>query len=228
MQVAAQVLLLDELRQPSGARQLDLALRLAQLGRDPVEPQRAVDLLFSTARNDPGVAGDDGARAGPGVSAALAGQAVLVEGQALVVGDAAQLDVVRLAAGEVEQRRAEGAGRHEAQVHLQAVGEAHRGLGVAAGQHLGHALVAGEGRHDARGIATGGQQIEVAHGVAAAPERAGQLDALHPGHGAQRRGQLVGDLPGPGQEHPPGGLPGDLQRAQHVLLGLLAEARQVA
>jgi hypothetical protein len=80
VQVAAQVVLLDQLRQPPGARQLDLAPGLAQLGRDPVEAERAVDLLFRTARNDPGAAGDDGA--GLPVAAALARQAVLVERQA--------------------------------------------------------------------------------------------------------------------------------------------------
>ena len=169
------------------ARQLDLAARLAQLGRDPVQAERAVDLLLGAPGHD--------LAASPGVR--LAREPVLVQRQALVVRHAAQLDVVLLAAGEVEQRRAERLRRHQPQVHLQAVGEPHRGLGVAARQHLGHPVVVGERRPSRararrrRPAGRGRPRCRGAGGTSPPARRAST-----PGHGAQPVGQLVRHRPG--------------------------------
>src|SRR2546430_2241051 len=54
LQVAAHVAQLDELGEPMLARQRDLAARLAQLRRDPIEAQRVVDLRFGLPRDPPG------------------------------------------------------------------------------------------------------------------------------------------------------------------------------
>ena len=60
--------------------------------------------------------------------------------QAAVLGHAAEDDVVVLRAGEVLQRGAERLGRHDAQIDLQAAGQADRHLRVAAADHVGHFL----------------------------------------------------------------------------------------
>src|SRR5690606_29119155 len=91
LEVAAQVAVLDQLRQPPLARRLDLAGVLAQLRRDPRESERRVDLLLRLAREPP----------------APVEEAVLVQLEAARLGDAAQRHVVRLAPGEVAERGAE-------------------------------------------------------------------------------------------------------------------------
>ena len=84
---------------PIGSRQraalggLDLARVLAQHRRDERQAERRVDLLL-------GLAGDD-------LAALELGERVLVQRQAARERALAQLDVVALRAGEVEQRRAE-------------------------------------------------------------------------------------------------------------------------
>ena len=82
--------------------------------------ERGVDLLL-------GAAGD---------LLLAAEDAVLVDLQPAVLGQAAQHDVVLLRAGEVLQGRPERLGRHDAQIDLQAAGQPDRHLRVAAEQHL--------------------------------------------------------------------------------------------
>ncbi len=163
VEVGNQVLLLDQLRQRVVPRQPDLALGFAQLGRNPIQAERAVHLLLGAARDH----------------CLVPSEAVLVEAHALVDRELAQLDVVLLAAGEVEHRGAEGLLRDEAQVHLQPAAQPHRGLGLALPQHLDHQAVGGERGHHRLGPAAAHQHVEVADGLLAAPERAGQL---HLGH----------------------------------------------
>ncbi len=78
----------------------------------------------------------------PGDAFRAAKDAVLVDLEAALLADAAQRDVVRLGAGEVEERRAEARRRHDAQIDLQAAAQADarprraarqnsRGIGVA-------------------------------------------------------------------------------------------------
>src|SRR5206468_11926577 len=56
-------------------------------------------------------------------------EAVLVQLVALLLGDFAEVDVVRFGAGEVQERRAVGVGLHRPQVHLEAAPELHGGAG---------------------------------------------------------------------------------------------------
>ena len=89
------------------ARSSELAAVLAQLRRDPVVPEEAVDVLL--AREVLLLAGlDDGDR-------------VLGDGVAASNGVLAQRDVVVLRAGEVLQQVAVALGRHDAQVEARAV-----------------------------------------------------------------------------------------------------------
>ena len=109
VQVAAQVGQLDQPRQPAR--------------RAPARSRRAP--RAARAGSSPGRArGRPPPRCAPATTFSPSREPVLVEAQALVDRDAAQLDVVLLAAGEVEQRRAERLGRHQPQVHLQAVARA--------------------------------------------------------------------------------------------------------
>src|SRR5207253_6996879 len=103
LQVAADVLDLDEARQTMLAGERDLATRFAQLRRHPVEAERVVDLLFGLARDPP---------------RALE-QSVLVELVPLLLGDLAELDVVRLGSREILQGGGVGGGLYGAQVRLQ-------------------------------------------------------------------------------------------------------------
>src|SRR5207245_7125680 len=78
------------------ARGLDLARILAELGRDPREPERSVHVLLSRP-------GDAGARV-------LVEDAILAHGERLTPRQLADPDVVILRAREVLQRGAEGVG----------------------------------------------------------------------------------------------------------------------
>ena len=107
VQVAAQVAQLDELRQLAVPRRLELAAVLAQLRRDEVVAEEAVQLLL----------GARGERlAGLGVL-----HAVLGDGELAPHGGLAQRDVVVLRAGEVLEQVAVALGRHDAQVEAVAV-----------------------------------------------------------------------------------------------------------
>ena len=108
VQVAAQVVELDQLRQPAAGRRrrLELAAALAQLGRDPVEPERRVDLLLG--------------RAAHRLAGRVVEDPVLGDVQAAAHGRLAQRHVVRLGAREVLEDVAELVGLDDPQVDLHA------------------------------------------------------------------------------------------------------------
>ena len=112
----------DERGQGVGRGGLDLAVVLAQLGRNPVEVEGLVDVLL-------GGCGDDGA-------VVDAGQGVLVEGVAALEGALADGDVVGLGAGEVLERGSVGGLRQEADVDLEAVAEVEADLVLALGDEV--------------------------------------------------------------------------------------------
>ena len=102
LQVAVDLLEGDELRERVFLRERDLAAVFPHLRRNPVEAERGVDLLFRPARD----------------TLRSPKHTVLVELELLGLGDLAQLDVVRLRAGEVLHRGTERRGLNDAQVHL--------------------------------------------------------------------------------------------------------------
>ena len=108
-------------RQRAALGGLDLAAVLAQRRRDERQAQRRVDLLL-------GLAGDD-------LAALDLGERVLVQRQPARKRAHAQLDVVPLRAGEVQQRGAELVRRDDAQIDLRAAARDDAGLGVAAAEH---------------------------------------------------------------------------------------------
>ena len=214
VEIAADVVELHEGGQPAGLRRLDLARVLAQLGRDPRQPHRGVDLLLGGAGDAP--------------SAGLPEDAVLGDLEALLDGHLPDPDVVLLRAREVLERRAEGRRLHHAQVHLDALAVPHRGLGRAPLEDLRHLGQPHEGVHHARGIGRGHEDVEVAHGLLAAAHRAGGLDPLDPADARERVRDLLGQGQRASQRH--ARLPSPHQRdaLEEVLLGLGLDAGQPA
>ena len=115
LQITADLLERHQRRQFMLARQRDLVAAFAQLRWYPIESQRGVDFLLRASA--------DALRA--------AVQPVFVQFQLFRLGDLAQLDVVRLRAGEILQRRTEAGRLDDSQVHLESAREPHRGAGVA-------------------------------------------------------------------------------------------------
>src|SRR6266404_3305523 len=118
-------------------------------------------------------------------------EAVLVEFPALLHGELAERDVVRLAAREVEERGAEALRGDDAQIDLEPVLELHAALGVAPAEDACHRRQLREAGNRRLGRAGEGEQVGVADGLLAAADRARYLDARHARHARERRRQLV-------------------------------------
>ena len=155
----------------------DLAAVLAQLGRDECEAERPIDLFFGSTRDELAVVDPE--------------EAIFVELEAALDRAIAESDVVRLRAGEILQRGAEAFARHDAQIGLKAAPEQHARLGLAVREHALDELVAREGVHQRRRRA-GGEDVEIAAGLAAAPQAANGRDVGVGGVLTQRRKERVG------------------------------------
>ncbi len=137
---------------------------------------------------------------------------------------------MRLAAGEVEQRRAELGRLHHAEIDLQATARDHAGLGVAADEDAIDEAQADQRLHDGPRIVGGDDHVDVADGLAEAPQAPAVLGVGDAGDGGEPRDDALGH----GQRHRdgrarPAPLAGHaLQRVRELLLGLLAEAAQRA
>ena len=121
VEVAADVVELDQLRQAALARRLELAAVLAQLGRDELHAEPLVDLLLG--------------RVGDGLAALVVGDPVLAHVQAAPHRLGAQRLVVPAGAGEVLEQVAEGLLRHDPQVDGQAGVGDRLGARLAGGRH---------------------------------------------------------------------------------------------
>ena len=161
MQVATDVPHLDQLGKAILSGALDLAQVFAQLRRNQAQAQRFVHLSF-------GLAGDAGV-----VIAAV--ETVFAQLETHLDGAGTQGDVMVLASGEVLQRGAEALARQRPHIHLQALAT-HFGAGLilAARQHLVDAWKMDEPFQHLGGGRTGDQEIQVADGLATAPEAAGR------------------------------------------------------
>ena len=176
VEVAAQVFTGDQTRQaaPIGGR--ELAPALAQLGRDPGQPEARehVDL------------------AGAGVEQDLVTapkQALVADLEAPLVGPFAQLDVVALRPGEVVQASAEGLRREQAQVGLLLAVEPDRAAPFAADEDLFDVAEGHEARHDGAGIGRGDENVEIANRGLAPSHAAGELDRRGLGQGLDLGGE---------------------------------------
>ena len=165
VQVAAQVALGDQLRQPGAAvgGGLELAAVLPQLRLDVGQAQRGVDRLLAGALER--------------LAGGVVEHAVLRHVQAAPHGRLAQRHVVRARAGEVLEQVAELLGRDDAQVDLDArcgSGPARRRCPMPATDSISGSA---DERLDQRvRVGRRGDDVEVLAGVGHAPRRAGQLD----------------------------------------------------
>ena len=170
VQVAAHVADLDELRQLAAPRRLELAGRLAELGRDRRVAEVLVErVLVVGAEHVAGLNGRD---------------AVLGDRQPAPLRLLAHRDVVILRAGEVLQQIPVRLRLDDAQVEAEAVGRDDRRLRVAVRRDLEHPRQLDERGRQRRGIRRGRDHVEVAKRLLAPPHRAG-LGDVH------RRGMLT-------------------------------------
>ena len=131
-----------------------------------------------------------------------------------------------LGASKILERGAEGFGREQAHVHLHVIRELHADLVFALDQHLSDAGELDEVVSGAREIAAGNQQVEIAHGLAAAAQRARRLDALDAFDLADMGRKLLGRVVGGVQPEASRGAFKDFEGFQDVLLRFLAHSRQ--
>ncbi len=175
---------LDELGQLVRARQLELAVVLAQLGRDRLVAEVAVDLVLVRRAED--------------LAALGVLDAPLRDAHAASLGVLAHAHVVALRAGEVLQEVAVALERHDAQVELHAVVGQDRRLRRAVAEHLGDERLLDQPGGQRRAVARGGDHVHVAHRLGAPPQRArlvgplaGRVRAQRLEHGARELERLV-------------------------------------
>ena len=169
VQIAANIRQRNQLRQRVRCRSLQFAAVLAQLGRDVVEIQRAIDLLLARGRDDHVVFQPQ--------------QGILAQRQPALDGALAQRHIVHLRSRKVLQRRTIARARKQPDVHLQIISQRETDLVLP----LRHQLVdQRQRRHmldrgrDHIGLARrpGHQQVEIAHRLATAAQRARRRNLL--------------------------------------------------
>ena len=149
-----------------GQNRVELAAILAELGRNPRQPQSLVDGLLGGRghRLDAPLLG------GLVLPGAVGKEAVLVEPQLSLDRPLPQEHIVLLGAGEVEQGRPEGPFVDDPQIDLNARPEPHRALGLARGEHSHDAVHAHQGAAQRRGVRPRGEDVDVADRLPAAPQ----------------------------------------------------------
>ncbi len=187
--VAADVLEPDQLRQRAPFGRLELAAPLAKLGRNLRETQRVVDVRLGPPGHERSVV--------------HAKEPVLVQLEPARDGPVAQRDVVRFRAGEVLHRRAAAFFGHEPEIGLNAAPEPHARLRVSLAENPLDQLVHREGRHHVR-VVPRREDVDVARRVRAAPDAADVVEHDRRAFRAQVVEQQTGGLGGIGQQVPAG------------------------
>ena len=131
-----------------------------------------------------------------------------------------------LGPGEILERGAEGFGREQPHVHLHVIRELHADLVFALDQHLSNTGELDEVVSGASEVAARNQQVEVAHGLAAAAQRARRLDALDAFDLADIGRKLLGRVVGGVQPEASRGALKDFEGFQDVLLRFFVHPRQ--
>ncbi len=167
VQVAFEVAVFDEPGQPARSGRCDLAVVLAELRRDEVQPQELINIGFRVTLVHP---------AGGGLL-----DPVLADLHTLGNGQFPQGDIVFLGAGEVLQQVAILPVGHHAQVYLQPGVGAHRTLGGSAGDDFGHHRQAAEGAGKRRGLRRRSDDVQILNRFLHPPHAAGAGDVARPG-----------------------------------------------
>jgi len=216
--VALNVGLRDQLRQRSRRRGFQLAQVLAQLRRNELQTQLLVDLLLGLA--------------GHAFFICHARQPVLTQGVAHLERPLAQRDAVVFGAGEVLQRRSEGIWRKQAHIDLKSAAQLEADLVLAFGQDI---LDAGEFQDRIHHFVAlrfvelaGDQHVEIAHRLAAAPQRTGGGNLVHAGQLLEQLDQLARRVIGNVDQKASGDLAVAFNRLQNFLLALFAQPGQLA
>ncbi len=181
LEVAAQVPEFHEVGELPLPGRFDLAAIFAQLRRDPGQADRLGHLALGA----------------PADALLPLEHAVLVDLEAALQRHPPDGDVVGLRAGEVVERRPEALLRHDAHVNLKARGEPDRRPGLAPLEHLPGPRGGGEGLHGPPRIRGDDQQVEIAHGLTAAPEAPGQFHMVDPSNALHLFNEVRG-IPGRG------------------------------
>ena len=195
------------------ARQLELAVVLAQLGRDRLVAEVAVDLVLVGRPED--------------LAALDVLDAPLRDAHAASLRVLAHAHVVALRAGEVLQEVAVALERHDAQVELHAVVRHDRGLRRAVAEHLGHERLLDQPGRQGRPVGRRGDHVDVAHGLGAAAQRSrlvgrSQAGCARSGSSTVRASSSAWSMP----ERALARSGARLDLRQELLLLALAEARE--
>ena len=212
LQISAQRSIIDQPRELPISRRLDLAGVLAQLRRNEGQLERRVHRGLALARE----------------TAVAVEEPVLVQLEPGLDGDPPQLQVVRLAAGEIDQRGAEALGGHDAQVGVHPVREPHQRLALAARVDADDFRQVGERLGQRARIARRRQEVEITDALLAAPQRARDLDARDARDVAELRRQPARELGGFAERVPRGRGSEQSDARENPALGALAEVRERA
>ena len=210
VQVAADPVGGHQPRQGARERGLDLSAIFAELGWDPREPHRRVHVGLGRA-SDPG-------------AGRLVEDAVLADLELAARGHLAEADVVVLGTGEVLEGGAQGVGVDDPEVDLDPRAVVDRRLGAAGADDVQHRRERDERLDHARGVGGGREEVDVLHGLACPPERARDLDALHPCLRRERRDDLPRDRARLRERCAGAASPPDRDALQDVVAGLVADA----
>src|SRR5271157_1331510 len=198
----------------------DFAEILAQLGRNPVQLELAVDFFFRCT--------------GHALVVVESKQAIFVERQTHLECALAQRDVVVLRAGEVLHGCAIRFRRQSADVHLHSTAQLEADLVVALGEYLLNAREA-QNLLDERGAPgvvnaarSGNEHVKIADGLATAAQRAGGRDLLDALDVLQVLGQFLRGAVGFVDQEASSNAAIILDCLQDFLLALLAQPRQLA
>jgi len=188
MEITAKLALLDERREVTGGRGVDLAVVLAELRRDVIESERLVHRALR-------LAGDPASDALAGVGIVDVGHvedAVLVHLQPRIECAIPDHDVVVAAAGEILKRTPPFLGGDDAEIDAQSV-DAEARFRRAGLDDLTVEL--GELLDDRLAVVAGREQVDVADGGPPASERAGGVGGVDGVDLAKRPEQSVGERP---------------------------------
>ena len=164
--LALQVTQLEQVRELVLARGRDLAVGLAQLGRDEVVAEVRVQLLLGRVRDD--------------LVRLHERDPVFRDREPAPHGVLAQGDVVVLRAREVLEDVPVALVRHDAEVEAKAVVRADGRLRVAASQHFRDPLGLAERGDERRGVSRGRDHVNIADRLLAATDTAGFRDREQP------------------------------------------------